>query len=75
MTFNSEAVIGLCLDSLIKMASNVTAIVVDNASSDRTVELVRKRANVRLIENRENRGFAAAVNKASRPATRIFSCS
>jgi N-acetylglucosaminyl-diphospho-decaprenol L-rhamnosyltransferase len=27
------------------------------------VELVRKRANVRLIENRENRGFAAAVNQ------------
>jgi len=45
------------------MAPNVTPIVVDNASSDRTAELVRERAHVRLIANRENRGFAAAVNQ------------
>jgi N-acetylglucosaminyl-diphospho-decaprenol L-rhamnosyltransferase len=63
VTFNSEAVIGSCLDSLAKMAPNVTPIVVDNASSDRTVELVRGRTHVRLIANRENRGFAAAVNQ------------
>ncbi|HEV1284900.1 MAG TPA: glycosyltransferase family 2 protein [Bryobacteraceae bacterium] len=63
MTFNSEAVIGSCLDSLAKMAPNVTPIVVDNASSDRTVELARERAHVHIILNRENRGFAAAVNQ------------
>ena len=63
MTFNSEAVILPCLESLAKMAPNVTPIVVDNASSDQTVELVRERAHVRLIANRENRGFAAAVNQ------------
>jgi N-acetylglucosaminyl-diphospho-decaprenol L-rhamnosyltransferase len=63
VTFNSEAVIGSCLDSLAKMAPNVTPIVVDNASSDRTVELARERAHVHIILNRENRGFAAAVNQ------------
>jgi N-acetylglucosaminyl-diphospho-decaprenol L-rhamnosyltransferase len=63
VTFNSEAVIGACLDSLRKMAPNVRPIVVDNASSDRTIERVRERADVQLIENRENRGFAAAVNQ------------
>lgn len=45
------------------MAPNVKPIVVDNASSDRTVEFVRERAHVHLIANRENRGFAAAVNQ------------
>ncbi len=63
MTFNSEAVIGPCLDSLTKMAPHVKPIVVDNASSDRTVERVRERAHVQLIANHENRGFAAAVNQ------------
>lgn len=63
VTFNSEAVIGSCIDSLAKMAPNVSPIVVDNASSDRTVELVRERTHVRVIANRENRGFAAAVNQ------------
>jgi hypothetical protein len=45
------------------MAPNVKLIVVDNASSDRTVEFVRERAHVQLIANPENRGFAAAVNQ------------
>jgi N-acetylglucosaminyl-diphospho-decaprenol L-rhamnosyltransferase len=63
VTFNSEAVIGACLDSLIRMAPNVKPIVVDNASSDRTLDRVRERAHVHLIANRENRGFAAAVNQ------------
>lgn len=63
VTFNSEAVIVPCLDSLAKMAPNVTPIVVDNASNDRTVDLVREQAHVHLIANRENRGFAAAVNQ------------
>jgi N-acetylglucosaminyl-diphospho-decaprenol L-rhamnosyltransferase len=45
------------------MAPNVIPIVVDNASSDRTAELARERTHVRVIANRENRGFAAAVNQ------------
>jgi N-acetylglucosaminyl-diphospho-decaprenol L-rhamnosyltransferase len=63
VTFNSEAVILPCLNCLAKMAANVTPIVVDNASSDQTVQLVRERTHVRVIANRENRGFAAAVNQ------------
>jgi N-acetylglucosaminyl-diphospho-decaprenol L-rhamnosyltransferase len=51
------------------MAPNVTPIVVDNASSDRTVHLVRGYApQVQLIANSENRGFAAAVNQG------IYAC-
>ena len=40
-------------------------IVVDNASSDRTVETVKKNfPNVTVIANSENKGFAAANNQA-----------
>jgi hypothetical protein len=63
VTFNSEAVIGECLESLARMAPNVKPIVIDNASSDHTVERVRERAHIRVIVNPENRGFAAAVNQ------------
>jgi N-acetylglucosaminyl-diphospho-decaprenol L-rhamnosyltransferase len=45
------------------MAPQVKPIIVDNASSDHTIERVRERAHVHLIANRENRGFAAAVNQ------------
>jgi GT2 family glycosyltransferase len=55
-------VIESCLEALGKVAPSWTAIVVDNASSDETVARVQARG-VRLIANRENRGFAAAVNQ------------
>jgi GT2 family glycosyltransferase len=52
-----------CLDALAEMAPDVVATVVDNASADRTVELVRQRPGVRLLANLENRGFAGAANQ------------
>jgi N-acetylglucosaminyl-diphospho-decaprenol L-rhamnosyltransferase len=52
------------------MAPSVTAIVIDNASSDRTLEEVRTRRGVTVIANRENRGFAAAVNQGVQAASR-----
>ena len=43
---------------------------VDNASSDRTAQAaVAVDPQVRLIENAENRGFAAAVNQGATAAT------
>jgi GT2 family glycosyltransferase len=41
----------------------MAATVVDNGSTDRTVEQVRRRANVQLVANRDNRGFAGAANQ------------
>jgi len=56
-----------CLDALAEMAPDLAATVVDNASTDRTAELVRQRTvvnpRVRLVANRDNRGFAAATNQ------------
>lgn len=53
-----------CLGSLAKQTlPPAEVIVVDNGSSDRSVELVRQRfPEVRLISFPENRGFAAAMN-------------
>jgi N-acetylglucosaminyl-diphospho-decaprenol L-rhamnosyltransferase len=48
-------------------------IVVDNASDDGTVELVRARfPTVKLIELAENRGFGAASNEGMRIATGAY---
>ncbi|MFB3778856.1 MAG: glycosyltransferase family 2 protein [Bryobacteraceae bacterium] len=63
VTCNSEAVIGACLDAVLDRVEQV--VVVDNASTDRSREEVRKRPAVHLIANPENRGFAAAVNQGA----------
>ncbi len=52
-----------CLDALAEMAPGVIATVVDNASTDRTVDQVRRRSYVHLIANSSNVGFATAVNQ------------
>lgn len=39
-------------------------IIVDNASTDNTVEIVKKYQNVILIENKDNQGFGKANNTA-----------
>ncbi len=49
--------------------TNYEIFVVDNASSDHSAAMVRERfPSVRLIENKENRGFAAGNNQAFREA-------
>jgi GT2 family glycosyltransferase len=63
VTYNSEEVILSCLDALAELAPDITAIVVDNASSDRTVELVLQRSGVKLVANRDNGGFSGAANQ------------
>lgn len=66
VTFNSEAVIESCLRALLEKAPQVSAIVIDNASVDATLERVRSFPQVSVIANRENRGFAGAVNQGVR---------
>jgi N-acetylglucosaminyl-diphospho-decaprenol L-rhamnosyltransferase len=55
-----------CLDALAEMAPGVGVTVVDNASSDQTLKNIGQRAGVKIIANRENRGFAGAVNQGFR---------
>jgi N-acetylglucosaminyl-diphospho-decaprenol L-rhamnosyltransferase len=65
VTYNSADVINSCLQALSNMSPETTAIIVDNASSDKTVNLVRSRSGARLIANSENRGFGAAANQGA----------
>ena len=60
VTYNSEQVIGPCLEALAKMAPAVRPIVVDNASQDDTL---KRTGSAKVIANPTNRGFAAAVNQ------------
>ncbi len=63
-TYNSEADILRCLDSLRASPPRVTheITVVDNASADATVSIVRSQSDARLLVAPGNLGFAAANN-------------
>jgi GT2 family glycosyltransferase len=59
VTHDSAAVLRACLDSAARTGA-AEIVVVDNASTDATLEIAR---GVTVIANRDNRGFAAAVNQ------------
>lgn len=65
VTFNGEKLISSCLDSIFarKTDEKYQVIILDNHSSDQTVQLVKKNfPQVQLIENNQNLGFAKANN-------------
>jgi N-acetylglucosaminyl-diphospho-decaprenol L-rhamnosyltransferase len=59
VTYNSADVIGRCLDS----CAGLPLVVIDNASTDATRDIIQQRPAVKLIANATNLGFAAAVNQ------------
>src|ERR1700722_7891335 len=56
------------MEALTNLAPQVSTVLVDTPSSDRTVDQVRARGGAKLIANQQNRGFAAAVNQGAREA-------
>jgi GT2 family glycosyltransferase len=69
VTHNRAAQIGACLDSLARQTRlDHEVILVDNASGDATLAAVKPFAGIRLLANKENIGFAAAINQASQMA-------
>ena len=66
VNWNTREILRDCLHSVYEQTQgiNFEVIVVDNASSDGSAEMVRQKfPQVVLIENTENRGFAAANNQ------------
>jgi GT2 family glycosyltransferase len=61
VTHNSGAVLGACLESCRKFV-HAPVVVVDNASDDDSVAVAQD-AGVMVCANKQNRGFAAAVNQ------------
>ena len=69
VSYNSERQIEDCLRSVFEQKRSVTqeVVVVDNNSSDRTVELIREKfPAVKLVLPGKNLGFAAGVNLGAR---------
>ncbi len=71
VNWNTRDLLAACIRSVQQTASSLVneIIVVDNASSDDSCEMLRRDfPEVTLIENRENVGFAGANNQAARLA-------
>ena len=65
VTYNGRKWIRRCIDSVLEdRALNAHIVVIDNASSDDTLSILRDSyPQVHLIENRENKGFGWANNQ------------
>jgi len=71
VNWNTRDILRGCLDSIYKQTQGIgfEVVVVDNASSDSSAEMVKQEfPQVILIANAENRGFAAANNQGMRIA-------
>lgn len=67
--WNGERMLAKCLKSLEKQTLAAEVILVDNGSSDGSVELIKKEfPKVTLIENKKNLGFAGGVNRGIKHA-------
>ncbi len=69
--WNGMGVLKECLDSLMRQdTDDFEILLVDNASEDESVSFVRANyPSVRIIENKENLGFAGGVNVGIRAVT------
>ena len=80
VTYNNLSLNRQCLESVFAATDwpNFEVIVVDNASSDRTPQWLARRAaeepRLRVILNRENRGFAGGNNEGLEAARGEFLC-
>ena len=70
LTWNGLALTKRCLESLGRstLPDGVEIIVVDNGSTDGTLDYLRTNKSVTLIDNRANLGYAKAVNIGIRSA-------
>jgi GT2 family glycosyltransferase len=71
VSWNTRELLAQCLDSVVQSqgVGEMELLVVDNASADGSVQMVRERfPQARLLVNKENVGFARANNQAIRQA-------
>jgi len=66
LTYNGQDLIEDCLNSVLKQShSNIEILIIDNASTDKTLEIIRKirmNSDIRIAVNKKNLGFAAGHN-------------
>lgn len=69
VTYQSERHIVSCVESVLASDPRAEIIVVDNASTDRTLAVLKVNPQVRVLANTANVGFSKAVNQAAALAT------
>ena len=62
VTYNGEIWIKKNIDSLLKSNYPIDIIVVDNASTDQSIALLKEYKSIKLIQNNTNLGFGKANN-------------
>ncbi len=72
VNYNAGGFLRNCIDSLLNCPLAIEIIVVDNASTDSSLDTVCGLRNVQIIKNSNNLGFAAACNIGLRVATAPF---
>ncbi|MTI40903.1 glycosyltransferase family 2 protein [Fulvivirga lutimaris] len=69
VTYNGSKWIRKCLDAVLKSTIPINVLVIDNCSTDNTVEIIKAEFSViRLLEQQENLGFGRANNVGLRLA-------
>jgi hypothetical protein len=62
VNYNAGELLSICVDSLLNCPLAIEIIVVDNASTDGSIELLQVFPCIRVIKNPANVGFATACN-------------
>ena len=72
VNYNAGPLLRGCVDSLLACPLDIEIVVVDNASTDGSLDVLTGLPNVRVIKNSANVGFAAACNRGARIASAPF---
>ena len=72
VNYNAGDFLRHCVDSLLNCPLEIEIIVVDNASTDGSLDALSRMPEVQIIKNPRNVGFAAACNTGARVASAPF---
>jgi GT2 family glycosyltransferase len=72
VNFNAGGYLQACVNSLLNCPLNIETIVVDNASSDDSLDVLLGLQRIQIIKNSTNLGFATACNIGARAASAPF---
>jgi len=72
VNYNAGGLLRSCVDSLLNCPLEVEVIVVDNASTDGSLDALPESSRIRVIRNPVNVGFASACNLGLRIASAQF---
>lgn len=70
VSFNSRKFISKCLESISKCFKGLKheIIIVDNGSKDGTIDILKEKKEITLVQNGKNEGYAKACNQGARIA-------